>query len=527
MRPIDTTADGRAAAVVRGGATRRDLLALFAVTGAGLLLPGGSARAAQTPRKGGRIKVAGYSSSTADTLDPAKQSLSTDYARCNMFYNGLFAFDEAMTPLPALAESVSDDDATVWTLRLRKGVAFHDGKALAPADVVFSLNRHKDPAVGSKAAALAKQIKDVRAGGPGEVVITLESPNADLPSILSTQHFLIVQDGTTDFSKGVGTGPFKCREFTPGVRSIAVRNENYWKPGLPYLDEIEYFTIADEPARVNALIAGDVQVISEVDARSTRLIRSTPGFDLLVSKIGDYTDIIVALDAPTTGNPDFVLAMKLLQDREAMLKSVFRGYGILGNDQPIPPFDRFYNADLPQRTFDPDKARFLLKKVGLENATVPIYTSPAPSYGVELALLMQESAKKAGLNLDVQRVPADGYWSNYWLKKPLVLGNINPRPTPDVMFSLFYKSDAAWNESHWHDPKFDQLLLAARRETDFAKRKRMYGDMQAMIHDGAGTGIPAFKSSIDGHVSALKGMKSMPTGELGGWTFAETAWLDA
>ncbi|WP_237477437.1 ABC transporter substrate-binding protein [Lichenibacterium dinghuense] len=527
MGPAESIEDDRVTAAIRGGATRRELLSLLALTGAGLLLPKGAALAADAPKRGGRIRVAGYSSSTADTLDPAKASLSTDYVRCNMFYNGLFAFDAEMTPLPALAESVSDDDATVWTVKLRKGVVFHDGKALEPADVVFSLNRHKDPAVGSKAAALAKQIKDVKAGGPGEVVITLESPNADLPSILATQHFLIVQDGTTDFSKGNGTGPYKCKEFSPGVRSIGVRNDNYWKPGLPYLDEVEYFTIADESARVNALLAGDVQVISEVNARSTKLITSTPGFELFVSKNGDFTDLIVQLDAPVTGSEDFAMAMKLLQDREQLLKSVFRGYGVIGNDQPIPPFDRFYNADLPQRAFDPDKAKFHLKKAGLENATVQLFTSPAPSYGPEFALLMQQSAKKAGLTIDVQRVPADGYWSSYWLKKPLVIGNINPRPTPDVMFSLFYKSDAAWNESHWHDPKFDQLLLAARRETDFAKRKRMYGDMQAMIHDSAGVGIPAFKSSIDAHVSALKGLKSIPTGELGGWTFAEYVWLDA
>ena len=130
--------------------------------------------------------------------------------------------------------------------------------------------RHKDPATGSKAKTLADQIEEVKATGPNEVQITLDGANADLPVVLGTFHFLIVKDGTTDFTKAIGTGPFKCKEFTPGVRSVGVRNENYWKPGKPYLDEIEFFGIRDEPARVNALLSGDVQLISAVNPRSIR-----------------------------------------------------------------------------------------------------------------------------------------------------------------------------------------------------------------------------------------------------------------
>ncbi len=163
-----------------------------------------------------------------------------------MFYNGLTELDEVMAPQLALAESIENEKATVWTIKLRRGVQFHDGKELTSEDVVFSLKRHHDPAVGTKAKALADQMKEIVATGKHEVKITLAAPNADLPVILGTYHFLIAQAGTTDFSKGIGTGPFKCKEFTPGVRSIAVRNENYWKQGGgPYLDEIEFFGIPD------------------------------------------------------------------------------------------------------------------------------------------------------------------------------------------------------------------------------------------------------------------------------------------
>ena len=141
----------------------------------------------------------------------------------------------------------------MWTFKLRKGVTFHDGKELTAADVVYSLNRHKDKAVGSRANALATQMEEIKATGTHEVKIKLAAPNADLPVILGTWHFFIIKDGTTDFKTAIGTGPYKVKEFTPGIRTVGVRNENYWKPGKPYLDEIELIGIPDEAARVNAL----------------------------------------------------------------------------------------------------------------------------------------------------------------------------------------------------------------------------------------------------------------------------------
>src|ERR1700722_7558133 len=147
------------------------------------------------PRRGGRIRVASVSSSTADTLDPAKGALSTDYARLYMVYSGLTQFDSTLTAQPALAEEIHDSGRILWTFKLRKGLQFHDGKPLTPADVVYSLLRHKNPAIGSKVKTIAEQFQEVRATGPNEVQVRLTGANADLPAILATSHFLIVQDG--------------------------------------------------------------------------------------------------------------------------------------------------------------------------------------------------------------------------------------------------------------------------------------------------------------------------------------------
>ena len=513
------------------GVTRRDILKLLTAGGMQATLAGSLATTAmsvhaQTPKRGGKLRVAGATAAATDTLDPAKQSNQTDYSRGNMLYNGLTVLDGSLTPQPALAESFTTKDAKTWVFTLRKGVTFHDGKPLTPADVVYSISRHKDPAVASKAKVLADQIDSVKATGPNEVTFVLTSPNADLPVILGTFHFHIVKEGTTDFAAGIGTGPYKLKEFKPGVRSVVVRNENYWKPGKPYLDEIEFVGIGDESARVNALLSGGMDLVASVNPRSIARITDTPGFAVLKTQSGQYSDLIMRKDMGPGTNPDFILGMKYLFDREQMKKTIALDQAVVANDQPVDPTNRFYFAGLPQRPFDPEKAKFHLKKSGV-TGPVPVVASPAALYSVEMALVMQQTAKGIGLDLDVKRMPADGYWSNHWLNSPVGFGNVNPRPSVDILLTQFFKSDAQWNESRYKSEKFDQLLVAARAEVDNAKRKQMYADLQTMISDDAGIGIPLFLASLDGHTAKLKGLAPIPVGGLMGYNFAENVWLDA
>ncbi|MCO4892718.1 ABC transporter substrate-binding protein [Cupriavidus sp. WGtm5] len=516
---------------LKRGATRRDVLKMLLAGGMQATLAGGLAGAAvgahaQTPKRGGRIRVAVATAAATDTLDPAKQSNQNDYVRCNMVYNGLTSLDRSLTPRAALAETFTTTDAKTWVFTLRKGVTFHDGKALAPADVVYSIMRHKDPATASKAKVLAEQIESVKATGPNEVTVVLNSPNADLPVILGTFHFHIVKEGTTDFSAGIGTGPYKIKEFKPGVRTLVVRNDAYWKPGKPHLDEIELVGIADDSARLNALLSGGMDLVAMVNPRSVSRVKGTPGYAIMTTQSGQYSDLIMRKDVGPGTNPDFILAMKYLLDRQQMRQTIALGNAVVGNDQPIDPTNRFYFKDLPQRPFDPEKAKFHLRKAGV-SGKVQVVTSPAALYSVETALVMQQAAQRVGLELDIKRMPADGYWSNHWLNSHVGFGNVNPRPSADTIFTQFFKSDAPWNESRWKSPKFDQLLVAARGETDFAKRKQMYADMQTMIHEEAGIGIPLFLASIDAHATRLKGLSPIPLGGLMGYMFAENVWIDA
>ncbi|WP_438765253.1 ABC transporter substrate-binding protein [Kushneria sp. TE3] len=522
---------------MQAGLSRRQALKMLGVAGIAAagsgMLPGMSfgwaADSQGTPKRGGRIRMAAHSSSSSESLDPSRGSTAIDYVRAYTFYNGLTRFDEQLEPQPALAETFeSSDNGGHWVFTLRQGVTFHDGKALTPQDVIYSIMRHKDPAVGSRVLSMVDQIDSVTALDDRRVEITLSSPNIELPSVLAVSHLVIVPDGTTDFSKGIGTGPFTCEEFSPGVRSVAVRNENYWREGHPYLDAIEMVGISDESARVNALLSGDVHMINNLTGRNADRISQSDGRRVKTTNSGNYTDLVMRVDQQPGSRPEFVEAMKYLFDREQIKRVALRGYGEIANDQPIAPSSPYYFDGLPQREYDPERAASLLKKAGVTGARVPLVVSPAANYSEEMGQLLQQSAAQAGLNLNLNRVPADGYWSNHWMKHPLGFGNVNPRPTANILLSQFFASNAAWNESGWQNEQFDQLLVASRSEADDAKRRQMYADMQTLIHEESGIGIPVFLSDVEGYDARIGGMdRTIPLGAFMGYMCAENIWWNA
>lgn len=488
---------------------------------------GGASGVTGRPKAGGRIRIASTNASTADTLDPAKGSTATDYIRHYMLYSGLTQFDGQLRGQPGLADRIVSQDNIVWNIRLRRGVHFHNGKPLTAADVIFSLLRHRDPAAGSKVKTVADQFAGARQTGPLELQLRLTGPNPDLPAILAVSHFLIVENGRRDFNKANGTGPYTLHEFAPGIRTIVRKNRNYWKPGRPYLDEIELIAIPDEISRVNALLSGDVQMVNAVGPGSVKRVRATSTHSIMEIPSGLFTNLIMRRDNPVTANPDFVLAMKYLQDRELIKRALFRGFATIANDQPISPADPNFNPHIPQRPFDPDRAKFLLKRSGLLGVRLPVYAAPVANASIDMGTVLQEHAAQIGLKLAINRVPSDGYWATHWMRHPMTFGNTNQRPTTDMMFSLFFQSKAPTNETGWNNARFDRLLLEARSTTDAALRKEIYGDMQWIIHEHGGLAIPTFISLLDGYDRRLKGMFPIPLGAFMGYNFAEHAWWDA
>lgn len=517
--------------LIRKGIPRREVLSILMGAGAGLaasnaIFSGLAHAASEVPRRGGKLIMAADQHGPNDTLDPALVTSSADYFRMRMFYGSLTRLTDDLGYEPELAEEViSNADATVWTFKIRKGVEFHDGKTLTADDVVYSMNRHLGEDSVSKAAALVEMVEKWEKVNDHEVRAVLKSPNADLPIILGTFHFKIIKEGTTDFQTAVGTGPYRVREFKPGVRAVGVPFENFWTDG-GYLDELEHYAIGDSVARLNAFMAGDIDAMVNLPPKAIESVEAAPGKEIWTIRAGTYTNIVPRLDLAESSNMHLFKAMQLLQDRERLLKGVMKGQGTLGNDQPINAAYFDYCPDIPQRELDPEKAKYHWEKSGLGSTAVPVICSDFAPGAVEQCLFMQREGQKIGANFDVKKVATDGYWSSVWRVAPIFAAGWNMRPTANIMMTLAYKSDAAWNESKWQNETFDQTLVAVRSVTDPDRRRQMYCDLQTMIREENGSSIPLHRNFIDAVASHVKGRTTVPLNNFGGAECPVTLWRD-
>ncbi|MEM7076530.1 MAG: ABC transporter substrate-binding protein [Pseudomonadota bacterium] len=518
--------------MLRKGATRRDAMRMLmaaglSVTASGLIVSSATTALANTPKRGGRLKMAIDSHGPDDQLDPANFRATVDYFRGRMFYGSLTRLQEDLSYAPELAEEViPNDDATEWTFKLRKGVEFHNGKTMTADDVLYSMNRHIGPDTVSAGASLVSMIKEWTKVNDHEVKAILDRPNADLPIALGTFHFKILPDGYSDFSTTtIGTGPYKVKEFKPGVRCIGARFDNYWEDG-GYLDELEHFGIGDPVARVNALLNGDVDAIGAVSPKAIGTVEAADGISLWALKSGGFINIAGRVDTGPGENQHVIMALKHLQDRNRVVKGVLKGHGSLGNDQPIGPAYFDHCPDIPQRELDLDKAKWHFEQSGIGNTEIPITAAEIGAGVVEMATSTQREAEKIGMNVTVKKVAPDGYWSAVWLKDPFCVVRWNPRPTANIMMSLTLHSDAKWNESYWKNEQFDQLLTDVLAVTDPAKRKQMYCDMQTLVHETGGTILPAHLDYVDAAADYVKGRTYVPLNHFGGAESPPTLWRD-
>lgn len=516
---------------LEGKITRRDFIRNMIYLGVSMsaitsMLTSAPKALAATPTRGGRIRLALSTSSPSDTFDPPIAMNIGTYTRLHMIYNPLLKALPDLTAEPEIAESWDvKPGAKEWIFKIRKGVEFHNGKSMTASDVIYSIQRHMDPKSKSVVKALFDEIDELKVQDKHTLYIRLKSPNVDLPMIFTESRMQIIPEGFVDFNNPVGTGPFKIKEWKPGVRCIVVRNPNYWRKGLPYVDEIESFGILDPIARTNALLAGDVDVMMDLPHRLIPVIEKSSNAKVIKTEGGRLVSFVMQCNMPPFDNPDVRLAMKYLIDREQYVKSIYSGYAEEVADQPISRIDQMYCHGL-KRPYDPDKAKFHLKKAGHENLKVELHTSETPgATAVDGALLYQQHAAKGGVTIDVKREPSDAYWDRIWRKKPFAASSNATRITANMMLTFAYSADSPWNESAWIRRDFTKILLESRGEANMAKRKEMYCTMLRMISDDCGSVIPAIPHTLDAALTRVEGIIPNATGNLGGFKFAETVWL--
>lgn len=518
--------------LVPAGISRRGFLAGTAALGltAGL---GGTLTAkdaqAQEPKHGGHLKLGLKGGATTDSLDPAAYSGSVSFVIGHLWGDTLVESDpKTGAPLAALAESWEPSaDASQWTFKIRSDVSFHDGSKLTVADVVATLKRHADEGSKSGALGLMRSIKTIEEKG-GALVLTLTEGNADLPLLLTDYHLIIQPRGGVDNpASPIGTGPYKLASYEAGLRATFEKNAVDWRSDRGFVDSVEIIVMNDTTARIAALSSGQVHFINNIDPKTVPLLKRAPRVEILRTAGKGFYSFLMHCDTAPFDNNDLRLALKYAVDRQAILDRVLGGFGTLGNDYPVNGNYALAPEGIEQRAYDPDKAAFHFKKSG-HDRPILLRTSDAAFPGAaDAAVLFQESARKAGIELEVRREPEDGYWTNVWNVQPFCASYWGGRPTQDSRYSTSYLSTAEWNDTRFKREDFDKLLLQARSELDDAKRKEKYHSMAMTVRDEGGLILPVFNDYVNAASASLKGFVDDIGNDLSNGYVASRVWFDS
>jgi peptide/nickel transport system substrate-binding protein len=512
------------------GLNRRDFLGRTAAVG---IVAAGVGTAfpthAQEPQRGGHLKLGLNGGAATDALDTATYSGSVLFVIGKTYGDTLVeSHPETGEPLPALAESwTSSPDAAQWTFKIRKGVKFHDGGEMTVADCVATLKRHSDETSKSGALGLLGSIKTIE-DKAGDLVITLSEGNADLPLILTDYHLIVQPNGGLDDpASGLGTGPYKLTSYQAGVRATFEKNQDDWRSDRGFVDSVELIVMNDTTARIAALSSAQVHFINSVEPKTVSLLQRAPTVEILRSSGKGYYCFLAHCDTPPFDNNDLRLALKYAVDRQAILDRILGGYGTLGNDYPVNDNYALAPEGMEQRTYDPEKAAFHYKKSGHDQPIVLRTSEAAFAGAVDASVLYQESAKQAGIQIEVKREPDDGYWTNVWNVQPFSASYWGGRPTQDSRYTTSFVSNAEWNDTRFKREDFDKLVAQARSELDEAKRKEMYKSLALMVRDEGGLILPVFNDYLNGSVKTLKGFVDDIGNDMSNGYVASRVWLES
>ena len=511
MCPTDGPSRGRSQVAEAGFSrkvSRRDILKLGAIAtiGAASTTLAGCGGAASSV--GSQLVHGATGGGLKDTLDPHFPVTMPDIARVRSLYEPLLRFTPDYQVEPCLAvETEHNANATEWTFKLRDGVTFHDGRPLTADDVKFSIERMADPNNPAPYMADVAPTIDLaasRAVDPLTYRMVLTEPHGFIDKLLA-QYSLGVVPADFDLSHPIGTGPFKYEQFVPGARSRFARHDGYWDV-MASVESLVIIDFSDDAAKVNALLAGQVHTIDNLPAYLADTI-DTQGAHTLVSETGGWVPFTMRVDTAPFSDVRVRQAMRLIVDRQQMIDQALSGFGRVGNDL-YGPFDPDYIGDeLPQRNQDIDQARSLLKAAGHEDLRVEVVTSTAVGTGgVESANLLVQQAAKAGVRVRVNKADPNTFYGAQYLKWVFAQDFWSTRLyLPQAIACALPTSP--YNETHFDHPQFNDLIAAAKRTTDDARRRTLLQDAQKIEHEEGGLIIWAFQNQVDGYGPGVHGLE--------------------
>ncbi|SFE93027.1 peptide/nickel transport system substrate-binding protein [Sulfitobacter brevis] len=509
------------AKVASGLMTRREFVGRAAALGvtaavANSMLAGrAQADAHEAPKRGGMMRIGSSGGESTNSQDPALVASEAPLNNIRTWGELLVEVDSKGMIENRMAESVeASADAKTWVFKIRKGIPFSNGKDMTPDDVLKTMQRHTNEESKSGALGIMQGISEMKVDGDN-FIVELETANADLPYLMADYHLMIQPGGGMDDpGAAIGTGAYTVEIDEPGVRHAFKRRDDYWDAdNRGFADEIEQLILNDATARTAALQSGQVHIINRIDPKVASLLDRAPNLRVeSVAGRGHYV-FIAHVDTAPFDNNDVMLALKYAINREEMVDKILRGYGSVGNDFPINASYPLFDDSIPQREHSIEKAKEHYQKSGHDGSPIILRVADGAFPGaVDAAALFQESAKAAGIPLEIKREPNDGYWSEVWNVQPFCASYWGGRPVQDQMYTTAYLSSADWNDTRWKRPEFDTMLNEAKAELDGAKRTAIYSKMAQMLREEGGVILPMFNDFVAGVSNDIGGWTNDPNG---------------
>ena len=496
-----------------------------ATSGAAETTPPATTAAEGGPVTGGRLRVGHVGGGKGESFNPARGSTFIDASRYYNLYDPLARVSPDLEIEPGLAlEWNANSDSTQWEVKLRPDVVWHNGKTFTADDVIYTLGLMNADDHIAHSSVVNINVAEVTKVDDLTLTIPLKSPDARLYDQFVQQNTVIVQDGYTDYANPVGTGAFKFVSFTVGERSLCAKNADYWEEGKPYVDEWEDISISDNAARLNALLAGEIDMMSQLEFAQAKAQQEAGEIQVIDSPSPAIQVILMAIDEPPFDDPLVRQAFRLIPDREAMINAALGGFGTVGND--LAGAGLPYFADLPAREQDLEQAKSLLQQAGQEGLSVTLQTATIVPGFVEAATLFAEQAKGAGVNVQVKKEDPNAYFDTSLLYTHIPFGqSFWTISSLGTWYTQALLSDAIWNETHFRDPAYDKAIQNAAGAPTPEEATSRWADVQQTQYDEGGYIVWANQNLVDAAGQNVKGIVPSQFFNLGGWNYRDV-WLE-
>ena len=533
-----------------GEASRADFLRQASVIGLSATAIGAAlgtagyaapARAATRAAKaGGRLRL-GIIPAPAKPMEPHQFADHGTLATGTICGETLTYSNQDNTLSPQLAVNWKPNKTgTQWAFNLRQGVKFQDGSPFTAADVIATFNRNCDPNGGGGALSAFKGVLkpgNIKAANGGKtVVFFLDAPTAAFPYLCSnTTYQALILPSTYkigEFAKGgTTTGAFRLMSYTPGVGAKFDRNPGWWAGKAP-LDGVDAIYYTDPAAVTAALLSGQIDMISQVSFADSRALFGNSKVQIISAKGTPHREISMLVSTAAAIKPfkdaRVRQALAFTLDRPAIIKQLFQGLAIPGNDGPFASIYPSSDPTVPQRKQDLVQAKKLLAQAGYPKGFQVTLTTEKYIEIPQLATILAASAKKVGIDIKLNILTSDAYYGGTysggatgrgttpWLNTPLNITDYGHRAVPNVVATSAFKSGGVWSSSNYANPAFDKAYDNYAKALTIKEQRKWTGIAQRLLLRDTPVIIPYFFNWTMAANKRVTGYKASAIGTMTG-----------